>query len=444
MSSSWASDWLPSSLEGERPSISDDLSAEDHSHNPGVMVGIEPKRSDRVTLVGEAVRKVPVVPSTRHYFSPQRAFVAALVLLLAVLAWSLRTVLIPYIVGMLVAGLLAPLVRSAEKRVPGQKLRAATRRRIAAVTVYVAAVLVFLVFVIFFAKRILNRVADMILGLPLDWHRAISENSTIHTWYVDTIPADVRAEIETSLAAASIDAANWLQRSVMAAINTAAGLVDAVVTIAAVGLFLFYVMIRDEKMPNAAWSWISLTWRLHLQHVGTITHRTITSYARALLTEATIVGSLTGIGLFLAGVDMAVPLGIVGGIFNLIPYLGYWLALLLSIVVVAGTQPDKLALAVLIYLLVQSADNWYFAPHYQGGSTGWTPAQTLVIMACGSAILGPIGLIITLPLAAFTRETLLYTYHELAVASPENEAALQPTSLAHGQRDHATRASDQR
>jgi predicted PurR-regulated permease PerM len=283
----------------------------------------------------------------------------------------------------------------------------------------------------------------MILGIPADWQRAISENSTIHTWYVDTIPAAVRAQIEKSLAAASVDAASWLDRTVMAAIDTAAGLVNAVVTIAAIGLFVFYVMIRDERMPSAVGRWLSPAWRRHLQRTREIAHRTLTSYARALLTEATIVGSLTGIGLALAGVEMAVPLGIAGGVFNLIPYLGYWLALVLSIVVVAGTQPDKLALAVLIYLLVQSADNWYFAPHFQGGSTGWTPAQTLVIMASGSALWGPIGLIIALPLAAFARETILYTYHELAGAPSGDQADSEPTSALPDQRDRATLASGQ-
>jgi predicted PurR-regulated permease PerM len=390
------------------------------------------------------VRKIPVIQSARYQVTPQRVLVIALVLVLGWLAWSLRETLIPYIVGILVVQLLSPLVRLVEKHLPGRRLRTATRRRIAAMTVYVVAALAFAVFFIFLARRILDRMGAMILGVPVDWHRAITENSTIHAWYVDTVPADVRAEIEKSLAAASVDAATWLQHSVTAAINTASGLVNAVVTIAAVGLFVFYVMIADERMPSAATSWISPAWRLHFQHVRVIAHRTITSYARALLTEATIVGSLTGIGLFLAGVNTAVPLGIAGGLLNLVPYIGYWLALLLSVVVVAGTQPDKLALAVVIYLLVQSADNWYFAPHYQGGSTGWTPAQTLVIMACGSATFGPIGLIISLPLAAFARETLLYAYRGLAAGPSEDDVDPKAAATRVGQRDPAALASDQR
>jgi predicted PurR-regulated permease PerM len=382
------------------------------------------------------VRNISAGGSARRYFTPQSAFVIALVLVLAWLAWSLRETLVPYIVGILVVQLLHPLVGVLEEHLPGRRLRALTRRRIAAITVYVAAALVVVVFFIFFARRVLNRMGDMILGIPADWHRAITENATIHSWYVDTVPAEVRAEIEKSLAAASFDAATWLQRSITQAINTAAGLVDAVVTIVAVGLFVFYVMIRDESMPSAVTSWISPAWRIHFRHVRVIAHETITSYARALLTEATIVGSLTAIGLFLAGVNMALPLGIAGGFFNLIPYIGYWLALLLSIVVVAGTQPDKLTLAIVIYLLVQSADNWYFAPHYQGGSTGWTPAQTLVIMACGSAIFGPIGLIIALPLAAFARETLVYAYHGLLSEPSDTDAGSPPTPsiVASGER----------
>jgi predicted PurR-regulated permease PerM len=351
-----------------------------------------------------------------------------------VLAWWLRGVLLPYLVGVLIAQLLFPLADSLATHLPGRRLSATRKHKIAAFVVYLAAVLVFLVFFVGYARRVLNQIADMILGVPADWHRAISENATIHSWYVDTIPEDIRIQIEKSLAALSVDTASWLNHSIIDAINTAAGLVDTALTIVAIGLFLFYVMIGDQRMPATVGRWISPAWHVHLQKVREIAHTTITSYARALLTEATIVGSLTGIGLFLAGVNLALPLGIMGGLFNLVPYLGYWMALLLSIVVVAGTQPDKLVIAVVIYLLVQSADNWYFAPHFQGGSTGWTPAQTLVFMACGSAIFGPIGLIITLPLAAFTREILVYAYHRLPGSSPGEQAGspLPPSPMSDG------------
>jgi predicted PurR-regulated permease PerM len=382
------------------------------------------------------MQNMPGVPSASRNFSAQRVFVVVVVLLLAWLAWSLRETLAPYIVGILIAQLLSPLVRLVEERMPGRGLKARTRHGIAAVSVFAAAALVVVVFLLFLARRLLNRMGDMILGLPADWKRAISENPTIHTWYVDTIPADVRAQIEKSLTEASIVTVTWLNRAVMSAISTVSGFVDAIITIVAVGLFVFYVMIRDERMPSSVGKWISPGWRLHLRHLREIAHETITSYTRALLTEATIVGSLTGIGLFLVGVNMALPLGVASGLFNLIPYLGYWLALLLSIVVVSGTQPDKLVLAIVVYLLVQSADNWYFAPHYQGGSTGWTPAQTLVIMACGVVLIGPIGLVIALPLAAFVRETLLYAYHELGGSPaqqqevPEDSSQIEQDRLA--------------
>src|SRR5947209_17999920 len=89
----------------------------------------------RPVRTGEVMHDVPPVTSARRYLVPQRVFVGILVVVLAALAWYLRQTLIPYVVGILVVALLAPLVRLVERHLPGRNLRPQTRRRTAALTV---------------------------------------------------------------------------------------------------------------------------------------------------------------------------------------------------------------------------------------------------------------------------------------------------------------------
>lgn len=128
-------------------------------------------------------------------------------------------------------------------------------------------------------------------------------------------------------------------------------------------------------------------------------------FVRGQLIEATLVGTLTGVGLAVLGVPSALLLGVIAGIFNLIPYIGLAISIVPAIIV-ALTMPAPLAglLRVgAVFLVVQFIDGSVTGPRIVGGSVGLHPVVTMLALAFGGAMLGFAGLLLAVPIAVLIK-----------------------------------------
>lgn len=129
--------------------------------------------------------------------------------------------------------------------------------------------------------------------------------------------------------------------------------------------------------------------------------RRLGGWVRGQLMEATLVGVLTGGGLALLGVPNALLLGVISGLFNVIPYIG----LVISVVpaaLVALTMPDPISGAwrvALVYGVVQFLDSSVTGPRIVGDAAGIHPLWIMLALAIGGALLGFFGLVLAVPLA---------------------------------------------
>lgn len=138
-------------------------------------------------------------------------------------------------------------------------------------------------------------------------------------------------------------------------------------------------------------------------------------FFRGQLIEAALVGALTGIGLALLGVPSALLIGVIAGIFNLIPYIGLAISAIPALVV-ALTMPDPVTGLLKVggvFLVVQFIDGSVTGPRIVGGSVGLHPVVTMLALAFGGAMLGFAGLLLAVPLAVLIKMVgvrLLQTY----------------------------------
>ena len=140
----------------------------------------------------------------------------------------------------------------------------------------------------------------------------------------------------------------------------------------------------------------------------------ISSYVRGTITAAFIVGALSIIGLnILCTVtdmqhDYIIIVGIIAGIFNLIPFIGPMIGGLAAILffLISG-QPDDFILQyyhilfiMITFGCVQLFDNWISTPLIISDSVGLHPMFVIIVVMIGGTILGPPGMIISVPIAA--------------------------------------------
>jgi predicted PurR-regulated permease PerM len=124
-------------------------------------------------------------------------------------------------------------------------------------------------------------------------------------------------------------------------------------------------------------------------------------FFRGQLIEATLVGTLTGIGLAVLGVPSALLIGVIAGLCNLVPYIGMAISIVPALIV-ALTMPsplDGLLRVGGVFVVVQFIDGSVTGPRSVGGSVGLHPVVTMLALAFGGAVLGFAGLLLAVPLA---------------------------------------------
>jgi predicted PurR-regulated permease PerM len=128
-------------------------------------------------------------------------------------------------------------------------------------------------------------------------------------------------------------------------------------------------------------------------------------FFRGQLMEATLVAALTSLGLAVLGVPTALLLGIIAGVFNLIPYIGIAISIIPALVVaLTMTSPiDGLLRVGGVFLVVQFIDGSVTGPRIVGGSVGLHPVVTMLALAFGGAMLGFAGLLLAVPLAVLVK-----------------------------------------
>ena len=148
--------------------------------------------------------------------------------------------------------------------------------------------------------------------------------------------------------------------------------------------------------------------------------RELNNYIRGQGTVALIMGILFCIGFTIIDFPMAIGLGILIGIMDLVPYL-HTLALVptvfLALLKAADTGQNFwiiLLSAVAVFAIVQVIIDMIVTPKVMGHAMGLNPAILLLSLSVWGALLGFIGLIIALPLT-----TLLMAYYQRYVTREE-------------------------
>ena len=148
--------------------------------------------------------------------------------------------------------------------------------------------------------------------------------------------------------------------------------------------------------------------------------RSLGRFFRGQLTEAALVGVMSGVGLAVLGVPSALLLGAIAGLCNLIPYIGLAISIVPALVVALTMDPPLAGLLRVggVFLVVQFIDGSVTGPRIVGGSVGLHPVVIMLALALGGAVLGFAGLLLAIPLAVLVRmlgAQLLQRYRRSAV-----------------------------
>jgi len=369
------------------------------------------------------------------------ALTAILLLLIGSTLYIARRALVPLAVGTIFAYIMLPLINWLDAHVRPAFRKRRILRTLLVLIVYLLTVTVVVAFLASIIPPVGQQMQVLIGRLPAlatSVYRAAPE--IIQKWldaYNQFVPENVRLAIQHSIDNTIQTLADTLQAGVLKGVNLVFTTLSFVVGLLVVPLWMFYIL-RDQPEINAGfYRLLPPAYREDARHVVLLIDSLLGAYLRGQLILCLSVGIVTTIGLTLLGVDLALLLGTLAGIFEIVPVLGPILGAIPAILVTLATAPSQLIWVILLALAVQQAENYVLVPQVARGTVRISPALSILVLIVGSEVGGVAGAILSLPLTATVRDIANYLYLRLSdqPLSPQEavariHGALPPPSLA--------------
>jgi predicted PurR-regulated permease PerM len=129
-------------------------------------------------------------------------------------------------------------------------------------------------------------------------------------------------------------------------------------------------------------------------------------WARAQLLLAIFFGVAFGAGLRLAGVKYAVTLGLIGGVLEVIPYVGGFITVALALLVAVTQDPVKVIWVIAWYTVVVELEGHVIAPKLMDRVLGIHPLVVVIALFLGGEALGIFGALLAVPIAIVVQVVL--------------------------------------
>jgi predicted PurR-regulated permease PerM len=165
-----------------------------------------------------------------------------------------------------------------------------------------------------------------------------------------------------------------------------------------------------------------------LSGAGPRAWRTLTLYVRGTVIVALIDAICIGVGIYVFGVPMAVPLAVVIFLAAFIPLVGAVASGVIAVIVALVTVGPVTALCVLgVVLLVQQIEGHVLQPFILGRAVRVHPLAVILSVACGSLVGGIGGAVVAVPMVAVANTVIgylrSYTHEEELTAEPDPQGA---------------------
>lgn len=354
------------------------------------------------------------------------ALIVAGVIVAFLILDTLSGVLLPFFIAWLFAYLLHPIVKFVQ-----YKLHVPTRALSIIVTMLLV-VAVGLGIFLFIVPPLIEQF-DKLVAIATKYLQGSTSSNSIATAVRDWIQ-EHQSEINKFLKSPDFtDALKTAMPEVFSVIGKTASIILSIIASFITLLYMFFILLDYEMLTS---KWIKIfpkKARPFWMGLAKDVERELNNYIRGQGMVSLIMGILFAIGFTIIGFPMAIGMGILIGILNLVPYLHTFAlipAALLALLKAADTGQNFWLIflsAIIVFVVVQLICDMVVTPKIMGKAMGLNPAILLLSLSVWGALLGFIGLIIALPLT-----TLLIAYWQRYVTkeTKDEETQIFPDEIA--------------
>jgi predicted PurR-regulated permease PerM len=301
-----------------------------------------------------------------------------------------KSVLIPILMGFLIAVLLLPIVHFLNSKLRFPNILSST----IAVFLFVSLIIGILAFISYQMSDIADDFAEIRRNIDIfivDIQRYIRANFHVSLWeqrkYIDDVTQDSFKKGKETIG------------------TTILTITDTILDLTLIPIYTFLILLYRNHFILFLTKLFRKEYHTKLQEILSQIKGSVQSYISGLIFEMIAVSALTSIGLYFIGVKYAILLGIITGILNLIPYLGILVAGVLTILSsLTGTPELSLILGVIIVnIVVQIIDNNILVPLIINTKVQINAFVSIIGIIVGSQIGGIAGMFLAIPILAILK-----------------------------------------
>lgn len=328
--------------------------------------------------------------------------ILSVLLLIGGLLYVLRSVLLPFVVGIVLAYFLDPLVNRLTNS--GKISRTA-----GTCIVLVLFLLILLPILFLLGTAAVSQVSDFLVHLPE---------------YIENFGAKIKiwvAQLQAYLPLPAFDnkedmlrnfgeSAKPLAKIAQKIISNGFALVNVISLLLISPIVAFY-MLRDwHGFTGKIFDLVPKKHKKNVKDAVKAVDRIISGYLRGQALVCVILGTFYSVGLWLVDLHLGILVGFIAGLISFIPYVGSISGFLMAIVLVVtqyGTLP-KILEVVAVFLIGQFIEGNFLTPKLVGENIGLHPVWVMFALLAGGVLLGLLGMIIAVPVAAIIGVWLSY------------------------------------
>ncbi len=239
------------------------------------------------------------------------------------------------------------------------------------------------------------------------------------TFYGEKLSQRIGADIDVSRITLTIlSKASSLGQAAL--FNVSNGLFNFVIIFVLVPFLTYYLLKDFKRARNELMNWLpnssfELGWLIY-HNVSA----KLQAYTHGVMLQSLIMATFCSIGFILIGLDIPILMGAITGLFNLVPYIGPVISIVLSLLVGAAMTPfdaNILYLSVVVIISAQIFDNVVVIPAVVAHAVNLHPVQAIFGILIFGSLFGTIGIILAVPAIAAGKIVFNNIYADMANAS---------------------------
>jgi predicted PurR-regulated permease PerM len=313
------------------------------------------------------------------FYVKAAAVLLALVLTVFIL-YVLGSVFVPLAFAVLFAILLNPLYVKLESFLP----------KIAAI-VLTLLIAIGLVAALFYFLS--TQIEGFVESLPLLKQKTIALLMEVQKWVKGRLGMDIHKQVSSVINGMNNGGSGELVTGTIGAIISSVGIVVLIPT------YIFLLLYYKPLVLDFLFQVFKEEHSLRVAEILSETKAAVQSFMVGLLIETTIVCILNSVALLILGVPSAIVIGVIGGILNILPYIGGIVATALPVLMVTITREGFTTQLLVIgaYLVIQFIDNNILVPRIVSKKVQINALISIVVVLLGGLLWGIPGMFLAIP-----------------------------------------------